>query len=91
MSQMIFIKYLLPVLPCYHLAQISPKTKSAQILLKFGLIDILNMSILISMLKITFIKYLLSVRPKLVPKLNMLRIYGNLAHLMFQTQTFTTC
>ena len=38
----------------------------------------------ILMSKIIVIKYLPPVRPKLVPKLKMLRIYRNLAHLIFQ-------
>ena len=36
------------------------------------------------MSKIIFTKYLPPVRPKMVPKLKMLRIYWNLAHIMFQ-------
>ena len=40
------------------------------------------------MLKIIFIKYLPPVRPKLVPKLKMLRVFLNLAHLVFQTCGF---
>ena len=42
------------------------------------------MPILILTSKIIFIKYLPSVRPKLVPKLKILRIYRNLAHSIFQ-------
>ena len=34
--------------------------------------------------KIIFMKYLSPVRPKLVPKLKVLRIYWNLAHSIFQ-------
>ena len=37
------------------------------------------------MSKIIFMKYLPPVRSKFVPKSNMLRIYSNLAHLIFQT------
>ena len=37
------------------------------------------------MSKINFMKYLPPLRPKLVPKLKMLRVYWNLAHLIFQT------
>ena len=66
------------------MAQIVPKTKSAQDLLKFGTFNISNMPISVLMLKNIFIKYLPPVRPKLVPRLKMLRIYWNLAYLMFQ-------
>ena len=52
--------------------------------MKFGTIDISNISVLILMSKIIFIKYLPSVRSKLVPKLKVLRIYWNLAHSIFQ-------
>ena len=41
------------------------------------------MPISISMSKMIFMKYLPPVRPKLIPKLKMLRIYWNLAHLVF--------
>ena len=34
--------------------------------------------------KINFMKYLPPVRPKLVPKLKALKIYWNIAHLIFQ-------
>ena len=37
------------------------------------------------MSKISFMKYLAPIRPKLVSKLKMLRIYWNLTHLIFQT------
>ena len=59
------------------LTQIGPKIKSAQNLLKFGTLDILNTSISTLMSKMIFIKYLLPARPKLVPKWKMLRIYWN--------------
>ena len=36
------------------------------------------------MWKITFMKYLPPLRPKMVPKLKMLIIYWNLAHVIFQ-------
>ena len=49
-----------------------------QNLLEFGTTDIWNISISNLMLEIVFIKYLPPVRPKLVPKLKMLRIYRNL-------------
>ena len=42
------------------------------------------MLILILMSKIIFIKYVPPVRPKLVPKLKVLRIYWNLAHSIIQ-------
>ena len=66
------------------LTQIGPKIKSAQNLLKFGTFDILNTPISIQMSKMIFIKYLPPVRPKLVPILKMLRIYWDLAHLIFR-------
>ena len=65
------------------LAQIGPKIKSDQYLLKFGTFGIWNMLISILMSKIIFHKYFPSVRPKLIPKLKMLRIYWNLTHLIF--------
>ena len=37
------------------------------------------------MSKIFFMKYLPAVRPKMVPKLKMLRIYWNLEYLIFDT------
>ena len=49
--------------------------ENAQKLMKFGTFDISNILIPILMLKIIFIKYLPPVRPKLVPKLKMLRIH----------------
>ena len=51
------------------------KIKSAQNLLKFGTLDIANMPISILMSKIIFMKHLPIVKPKLVPKSKMLRIY----------------
>ena len=66
------------------LNQIGPKIKSAQNLLKFGTFDILNTSISTLMSKMIFIKYLSPARPKLVLKSKMLRIYWNLAHLIFR-------
>ena len=65
-------------------AKIGPKIKSANNVLKFSTFDISNMPISILIWKMIFIKYLPPVRPKLVPKLNMLRIYWNLAHLIFR-------
>ena len=62
-----------------------PKIRSAQNFLKCDTFDISNMSISNLMLKINFFKYLTPVRHKFVPKLKMLRIYWNLAHLVFQT------
>ena len=47
--------------------------KSTQNSLKFGLVDISNMPILILKSKINFMKYLPTIRPKLVPKLKMLK------------------
>ena len=47
-------------------AQIGPKIKSVQNLLKFGTFDISNMAISILMSKMIFIKYLLPVRPELI-------------------------
>ena len=58
-------------------AQIGSKIKNAQNLLKLGTFDISNMPISILMSKMIFIKYLPHVRPKLAPKLKVLRIYGN--------------
>ena len=51
----------------------SPKMKNVQNFLKFGRSDISNLP---------------PVRPKLAPKLNMLRIYWNLAYLIFQICRF---
>ena len=51
---------------------------------KFGTFDMLNMLISILMSKIILIKYLPPVRPKLVPKLKVLRIYWNLAYSTFK-------
>ena len=56
-------------------AQIGRKTRNAQNLLKLRTFDISNLPILILMSKITFMKYLPPARPKLVPKLKMVRIY----------------
>ena len=47
--------------------------------------DVSNMSISILMWKMIFIIYLPPVRTQLVPKLKILQIYWNLAHLIFQT------
>ena len=70
---MIFVKYFPPLDPNW-----------SQTLLEFGTIHISNIAISILMSKIIFIKYLPPGRPKLVPKLIVLRIYWKLAHLMFQ-------
>ena len=56
-------------------AQISSKIKSVQSLLKFGTFNISKILILILMTKIVFIKYLPAVRPKLVLKLKIFRVY----------------
>ena len=64
--------------------QIGPKNKSAQDLLKFGTFHIWNMSISILMSKMIFIKSLQPFRPKLVPKIKILRIFWNLEHLIFR-------
>ena len=77
------------LLNIYHLLGPSwSKIKYAQKLLKFGLIDISSMPISILMSKIILMKYLPPVRPKLVPKMKMLRIYRNLPHLIFQICQF---
>ena len=55
--------------------QNGPQIKNALNLLKFGKYDISNIPIGILMSRIIFIKYLPPVRPKLVPKLKVLRIY----------------
>ena len=47
-----------------------------------------NMPIAILTSKMIFIKYLPPGRPKLVPKLKMLKIYSDLAHLIFQIYQF---
>ena len=52
--------------------------------MQFGTFDISNMTISILMSKMIFIKHLPPVRPKLVPKQKVLRIYWNLAHSVFQ-------
>ena len=62
--------------------------KNAQNLLKFGPVDISNMPISILKSKINFMKYLPHFRSKLVPKLNMLKIYWNLAYLIFRICRF---
>ena len=56
--------------------------------MKFSLIDISNMPILILKSKIYFMKYLSSSRPKLAPKLKLLRICWNLVYLIFQVCQF---
>ena len=66
------------------LAQIGPRKKIAQGLLKFGTFDISNIPILILMSKINFIKYLPLLWPKLVLKWKMIRIYWSLTHSIFQ-------
>ena len=68
----------------YHALQVNPKIKNTQNLLKFGAFDISNIPVLVLISKILFIKYLPPGRPKLVPKLKMIRIYWNLEHLIFQ-------
>ena len=52
--------------------------------MKFDTFDISNMPISILMWKIIFMKYLPPVRPKVVTKLKVLRIYWNLANIIFQ-------
>ena len=64
MSQIIFIKYLLPVRP-----KLVPILKVLRIYLKFGTFDTSNMPISISISKIVCAKYLPTFRPKLIPKL----------------------
>ena len=57
-------------------AQIGPKIKNTQNLLKFGSLDISNMPISILMQKMSFLSNIYQLLgPKLVPKLKMLRIY----------------
>ena len=80
MSEIIFFKYLPPVR-----SKLVPKLKTAQNLLKFGTFNISNIPISVLLSKIIYMKYLQPVRSKLVPKLKMLRIYLELAHLIFQT------
>ena len=46
------------------------------------------MPISISMSKMIFIKYLLPVKPKLVPILKVSRIYRNLAHFIYANLNF---
>ena len=52
--------------------------------MKFDTFDIWNIPISILTSNIVFIKYLPPVRPKLVVKLKVLRIYWNLAHFVFR-------
>ena len=56
--------------------------------MKFGTFAISNKPILILMSKTICMKYLLPVRFKLVPKLTMLRIYWNFAHLTVEIILF---
>ena len=72
-------------------AQISPKIKSTQNLLKYSTLDISNMPNWILMSNMIFMKYLPPVRSKLVPKWKMLRIYWNLVHLIFQICSSRFC
>ena len=65
-----------------------PKIKNAQNLLKSGTFDISSMPISILMSKTIFKKYLPPVRPKLVPKSKLRRIYWNLAQLIFRISRF---
>ena len=74
MSKTIYVKYLSPVR-----LKMAPNALNS---LKLGTFDFSNISILMS--EITFIKYLPPVWHKLVSKLNFLRNYLNLAHLIFQ-------
>ena len=60
------------------------KTKNAHNLLKFDKCDISNIQISILMSKSIFINYLPPVRPKLLPKLNMLIIHWILTHSIFK-------
>ena len=83
MSKINFMKYLTP---CP--AQIGPKIKSNQNFLKFGTFNVSNKPISILMSKMFFIKYLPIARPQLFPKWKMLRIYWNLAELIFQIYQF---
>ena len=71
MSKIVFMKYLFTT----YQAQIGPKIKHAQNLLKFGIFDISNIFISILMSKIIFINYLPPTRLKLVTKLKTLIIY----------------
>ena len=57
-----------------YLPPVRSKIKNAQNLSKFGTSNISSMLISILMSKIIFMKYSPPVRPKLVPKLKMLRI-----------------
>ena len=69
MPKTTFMKYLPPKPKLGpNWAQIGPKIKNAQNLLKFGLTDISNVPISILMSKIIFMKYLPPVRPKLASK-----------------------
>ena len=76
MSKTIFMKYL----PSQNV----PKIKNAQNLSKSGTCYIWSMAISILMSKTIFKKYLPPIHPKLVLKLKGIRIYWNLAQLIFQ-------
>ena len=100
MSKFIFSKHLplarpklLPKLKVpriyWNLVQINPKIKHAQNFFKFDPFDISKMATLILMSKIIFIKYLPSIRFKLIIKSKMLRINWNLAHLIFKYTNFS--
>ena len=78
MSKMIFIKYFPPLGTNW-----SQNWKCSG-LIEIGNIDIWNIPISILMSKIIFIEHLPPVRPKLVPKVKVLRIYWNLRHSKFQ-------
>ena len=65
------------------LAQIGPKIKSTQNLLKFGKFNISNMPISILMSKMVFMKYIL-LGLNWCQNKKMLKIYRNLAHLIFR-------
>ena len=80
MSKKIFKKYLPPVKPKF-VSKLKVLLKKN--FLKFGTLDMSNMSISSLISKIIFIKYLPPVRHKLVPKLKILKIYRNLPHLIF--------
>ena len=56
--------------------------------MKFDICDISNIQISILMSKSIFINYLPTVRPKLLPKLNMLIIYWILTHSIFKICLF---
>ena len=65
------------------LAQIGPKIRSTQNLLKFGKFSISNRPILILMSKMVFMKYLL-LGLNWYQNKKMLKIYWNLVHSIFQ-------